>query len=54
MEKVVARVRDITKMKDSLYLSLNYEIRATSDASITIFTRGGYKYCDVTLMREFG
>ena len=55
MEKVVVSVRDITKMKESLYLSVIYELRATSDASIlTIFTRGGYKYCDVTLMREFG
>jgi len=41
-------------MKASLYLPVNYELRAASDASVTIFTCGGYKYCDVILMREFG
>jgi hypothetical protein len=54
VERVVVSVRDITKMKESLYLPVNYELGATSDASITIFTPGGYKHCDVTLMREFG
>jgi len=54
VEKVVVSVRDITKMKESLYLPVNYELGATSDGSITIFTRGGCKYCDVTLMRELG
>ena len=44
MERVVVSVRDITKMKESLYLPANYELRATSEASKTIVTRGGYKY----------
>jgi len=53
MEEVVVSVRDITKTKESLSFPVSYQLRATRDVSVIIFTRGGYKYCDVILMREF-